>query len=90
MKIGFKKSTDFPEYRNVHNCGRVCFLDGQVKDISDATARELLRDFPDNFYSLEELAEPKELAEPPEDKMIRKPEIKPGKKRRTPRFKKIK
>ncbi|MCK4648697.1 hypothetical protein KAT51_04150 [bacterium] len=76
MKIGFKKSMDLPEYRNVHSCGRVCFLDGQVKDIPDTTARELLRDFPDNFYSLEELAEPRELAEPPEDKMIRKQEAK--------------
>jgi len=89
MDIKFKKSTDLPEYRNVHEGQRIRFLDGEIKDVPDTTAQELLEDFPDNFLPLKELVEPKELAEPPEDKMIRKQEIKPGKKRRTPKFKKI-
>ena len=83
MDIKFKKSTDLPEYRNVHKGQRIRFLDGEIKDVSDTTAQELLEGFPDNFLPA------KELAEPPEDKMIRKQEIKPGKKRKTPRFKKI-
>jgi len=83
MKIGFKKSLDFPEYRNVHGGHRVCFLDGQEKDLPESTVQELLGSFPDNFYLV------KEISEPPEDKMIRKQEIRPRKKRKSPKFKKI-
>lgn len=89
MKIGFNKSIHLEEYHGFYEGEPVDFIDGEKKDIDIEKARKLLEDFPDNFYSLKELAKPKELAEPPEDKMIRKEEIKPGRKRKTPRFKKI-
>jgi hypothetical protein len=71
MRIRFTASGPLESYRGWHAGQRVCFEPGQTKDIPDAKAEELLRDFPANFSPIMDVTTA-EIPAAPVDRMINK------------------
>lgn len=59
-KIRFKATPGFYVYHDNPN-----FYDGEIRDVSEEKYNKLLKDFPDNFFSVEE-----KLLKPEKNKMI--------------------
>lgn len=77
MKIRFKSSGIIAEYHGYLRSydKPVDFTDGEEKDIPDAEAKILLRDFPDNFEKAgktKKTEETKAIETPPQDRSIKR------------------
>lgn len=53
MRIRFIATENFPAYRGWHDGERLIFSPGEEKDVAEAKAEELLKDFPGNFVRAE-------------------------------------
>jgi hypothetical protein len=75
MRLRFKATEAMGSYNGYWGSGAnlvyVRFQDGQVQDLPDGKAVQLLRDFPLNFEAVVE-AETREIESPPVDRMFKR------------------
>jgi len=55
MKLRFKKTDAMEKYEGFHGEEHVIFSDGEMKDVPDEKAEQLLKDYPEFFTSLEDI-----------------------------------
>ncbi|HCS49760.1 MAG TPA: hypothetical protein DIW61_16560 [Candidatus Aminicenantes bacterium] len=72
MRVKFTATEQLAAYRGWHGGRRVIFAPGEEKDLPEAKAEELLRDFPRNFGPAEIAVMSREIETAPVDRMMRK------------------